>query len=165
MDPAAKRARFCSANTITGDKHMSTVRRFTRHALISFAAMAAAGYANFAISGEVKVLLAGNQEVPQVTTPASGSGSFTVGDDGSISGSVSTLSIAGTAAHIHEGAPSANGPVIIPLTKTSATVWSVPAGAKLTAAQMQSYKAGQLYVNVHSVANKGGEIRGQLEPK
>jgi hypothetical protein len=144
---------------------MSTVHRFARHTLISIAAVAAAGFANFAFSGEVKVLLAGNQEVPQVTTPASGSGSFTVGDDGSISGSVSTLSIDGTAAHIHEGAPSANGPVIVPLTKTSATVWSVPAGAKLTAAQMQSYKAGQLYVNVHSVANKGGEIRGQLEPK
>jgi len=35
----------------------------------------------------------------------------------------------------------------------------------LTEAQMRSYKAGQLYVNVHSAANKGGEIRGQLEPK
>jgi hypothetical protein len=100
-----------------------------------------------------------------VTTAASGSGSFNVGADGSISGSVSTLSLVGTAAHIHEGAPSANGPVIIPLTQTSANVWSVPPGAKLTDAQMQSYKAGQLYVNVHSAANKGGEIRGQLEPK
>ncbi len=144
---------------------MNTVHRFARQTLISIAAVAAAGYASFAFSGEVKVLLAGNQEVPQVTTPASGSGSFTVGDDGSISGSVSTISIEGTAAHIHEGPPSGNGPVIVPLTKTSANVWSVPAGAKLTEAQMKSYKAGQLYVNVHSVANKGGEIRGQLEPK
>jgi hypothetical protein len=116
------------------------------------------------LSGEVRVLLAGNQEIPQVVTPASGSGAFTVDADGSVSGSLTTVSITGTAAHIHEGAVSANGPVVIPLTKTSANVWSVPAGTKFTDAQLQSYNAGQLYVNVHSAANKGGEIRGQLIP-
>src|ERR1019366_9513154 len=100
---------------------MSTAQQFTKQILAGIAAVLVAGYASCAFSGEVRVLLAGNQEVPQVTTPASGSGTFTVGEDGSISGSVSTLSIAGIAAHIHEGAPSANGPVIIPLTRTSAT--------------------------------------------
>jgi hypothetical protein len=144
---------------------MHTAQQFTKQLLVSIAAVFVAGYASVAFSAEVRVLLAGNQEVPQVTTQASGSGAFNVGADGSISGSVSTLSIEGTAAHIHEGPPSGNGPVIVPLTKTSANFWSVPAGAKLTEAQMVSYKAGQLYVNVHSAANKGGEIRGQLEPK
>ena len=57
-----------------------------------------------------------------------------------------------------------NGPVIVPLTKTSDNVWSVAPGAKLTDAQYESYKAGKLYVNVHSAANKGGEIRAQLKP-
>ena len=38
------------------------------------------------------------------------------------------------------------------------------AGAKLTDAQYDSFKAGNLYVNVHSAANKGGEIRAQLKP-
>jgi len=65
----------------------------------------------------------------------------------------------------HEGAVNANGAVVIPLTKTSANVWSVPAGTKFTDAQFQSYKAGQMYVNVHSASNKEGEIRGQLGPK
>lgn len=144
---------------------MNTMQRWARRSFLGVAAVCVAGYAGIALSDEVRVLLAGNQEIPQVATAASGSGTFTVQPDGAISGSVSTLSVNGTAAHIHEGAPSVNGPVIIPLTQTSATVWSVPAGAQLTEAQMRSYKAGQLYVNVHSAANKGGEIRGQLEPK
>ena len=38
----------------------------------------------------------------------------------------------------------------------------VPPGAKLTPDQMNALKAGDLYVNVHSAANPGGEI-GQLK--
>jgi len=112
--------------------------------------------------GEVQ--LSGSQEVPPVTTAAKGSGTITVGADKSVSGSVKTSGVDGTAAHIHEGAAGANGPVIIPLTKGAGGEWTVPAGAKLTDAQYDSYKAGKLYVNVHSAANKGGEIRAQLKP-
>jgi hypothetical protein len=54
--------------------------------------------------------------------------------------------------------------VIVPLTKTGDSTWSVPAGAKLTEAQYAAYKAGNLYVNVHSPTNKGGEVRAQLKP-
>ena len=99
-----------------------------------------------------------------MTTAASGSGTITVGADKSVSGSVTTTGVDGTAAHIHMAATGQNGPVIVPLTKTADGVWSVPAGAKLTDAQYDAFKAGNLYVNVHSAANKGGEIRGQLKP-
>ena len=112
----------------------------------------------------IKVTLSGKDEVPPVATAASGSGTIVIGEDKSVSGSVTTTGVAGVAAHIHVGAAGKNGPVIVPLTKTSDGVWSVPAGAKLTDAQYASYKAGDLYVNVHSAANKGGEIRGQLKP-
>lgn len=115
-------------------------------------------------SGGVKVTLSGSNEVPPVTTSASGSGTITVGADKSVSGSVTTTGVAGVAAHIHQGARGNNGPVIVPLTKTSDNVWSVPAGTKFTDAQYDAYKAGGLYVNVHSAANKGGEIRGQIQP-
>lgn len=115
-----------------------------------------------AFGADVKVALSGANEVPAVKTSASGSGTITVADDGAVSGSVSTTGVAGTAAHIHEGAAGANGPVIVPLTKDGDT-YKVPAGAKLTAPQMTSFKAGNMYVNVHSAANPNGEIRAQLK--
>lgn len=115
-----------------------------------------------AFAADINVTLSGANEVPPVTTSANGGGTITIGDDGSVSGSVSTTGIAGTAAHIHNGAAGGNGPVIVPFTKEGDT-YTAPAGAKLTEAQMASFKAGDLYVNVHSAANPGGEIRGQLK--
>ena len=103
-------------------------------------------------------------EVPPVTTSATGSGTITINDDKSVSGSVTTSGVDGVAAHIHNGAPGKNGPVIVPMSKTADNTRSVGAGAKLTDAQYADFKAGNLYVNVHSAANKGGEIRGQLKP-
>ena len=111
------------------------------------------------------VKLSGSEENPPVTTEASGSGTITVKDDKTVSGSVKTSGVVGTAAHIHMGPAGRNGPVIIPLTKSSdGNTWSVPAGARLTDAQYDAYKKGGLYVNVHSAKNKGGEVRGQLKP-
>lgn len=108
--------------------------------------------------------LAGDQEVPPVATGATGAGTITIAADGTVSGSVTTKDIDGTMAHIHAGAPGANGPVIVPLAKTADGVWSVPAGAKLTPEQLKAFQDGGLYVNVHSAAHKGGEIRAQLKP-
>lgn len=110
------------------------------------------------------IRLTGAQEVPPVTTAASGSGQITVLSDRSVTGSVTISGMTAKAAHIHEGTPGKAGPVIIPLTKTSDDTWSVPAGANLTASQYTAYLAGNLYVNVHSAAHPGGEIRGQMTP-
>ena len=114
-------------------------------------------------SGAMKVSLTGAEEVPPVQTGASGSGSFRVAEDGSVSGSVTTTGVQGTMAHIHQAAKGQNGPVIVPLTKNGDT-YTVPEGRKLTPAQMDALKAGNLYVNVHSDRHKGGEIRAQLQP-
>ena len=131
---------------------------------VSVVAMLVVALAGVASAADVKVMLSGSQEVPAVTTSASGSGTITVGDDMSISGSVTTAGVVGTAAHIHLGAAGKNGPVAIPLTKSGDNGWAVPAGTKLTDAQFAAFKAGNLYVNVHSASNKGGEIRGQITP-
>lgn len=114
-------------------------------------------------AGSAPLQLSGSQEVPAVTVTGSGTGTITVAPDGAVSGSVKTTGVNGNAAHIHVGAAGTNGPVIIPLTK-SGDEYSVPAGAKLTEEQMKRYKAGELYVNVHTVANPGGEVRAQLKP-
>ena len=114
-------------------------------------------------SGALKVSLTGAEEVPPVSTQAKGSGSFRIAEDGTVTGSVSTEGMQGMMAHIHQGAKGANGPVIVPLTKSGDT-YSVPDGKKLTPAQMDALKAGNLYVNVHSSQYKGGEIRAQLQP-
>jgi len=117
-----------------------------------------------AFGAAINVALSGAQEVPPVATNAAGTGTITVGDDKSVSGSVTTTGVAGTAAHIHEAPAGKNGGVVVPMTKSGDNTWTFAAGAKLTDAQMESLKAGNLYINVHSAANPGGEIRGQLKP-
>ena len=117
-----------------------------------------------ASAGGVAVSLSGDQEVPAVTSAAKGMGTITIADDKSVSGSVKTTGMAGIMAHIHEAAPGKNGPPIITLEKKGEDEWVVPAGSKLTDAQYASFKAGNLYVNVHSADHKGGEIRTQLKP-
>ena len=113
----------------------------------------------------VNVTLTGAEEVPPVATSARGAGTITVNADHSVGGSVTTTALAGAvAAHIHTGARGQNGPIAVGLVKTSDNVWSVPAGARMTDAQYEAFRAGNTYVNVHTPANKGGEIRGQLTP-
>lgn len=132
-------------------------------AIVALIAVTLAGGAGMAMASEIKVNLSGDQEVPPVETSATGSGAIKVEDDKSVKGKITTSGIKGTGAHIHEGAPSKSGPDIITLKKTSDNEWSIPDDAKLTDAQYDAYKAGSLYINVHSDANKGGEIRGQIK--
>lgn len=142
------------------------VRRVLWASGMGAAALLAAGCAQMsspAPSG-ANVILNGNQEVPPVSTAATGSGTIRVLMDRSVSGSVMTSGVAGTAAHIHLGAPGQNGPVIIPLNRTADNAWSVPASIRLNDTQYEAFRLGNLYVNVHSAANPGGEIRGQLTP-
>jgi len=145
------------------DKFQQRVGRFLWVG-IGVAAILVAGCTSTARPGGTRLTLNGNQEVPAVNTAAYGRGMITVDADQSIKGSVSTNGIAATAAHIHIAPTGQNGPVIIPLTMTPDGIWWVPAGAKLTNEQYDAFKAGKLYVNVHSDAYKGGEIRGQLTP-
>jgi len=130
--------------------------------LVASVALVVIGGAAMAV--DLKLHLTGAEETPPVTTTASGTGTITVTADKSVSGAIKTVGIEGTVAHIHVGAPGQSGPPIITLNKGADGVWFVPAGSKLTDDQYTSFKAGNLYVNVHSAEHKAGEIRGQMKP-
>lgn len=114
-----------------------------------------------------EVALSGDQEVPRVETTASGSAELEVHlDTGAVSGTLVVDAMDATAAHIHAGHAGVNGPVIVPLEQDAAdpSRFTVPANAALTAAQVDSLLAGGLYINAHSDAYPGGEVRGQILP-
>lgn len=138
---------------------------FTRKSLSVLVAAAAAGMLGSASAADEKVTLSGNNEVPAVKSSGSATGDVNVKDDGSVTGSIKVTGFSGTAAHIHQAASGANGPVIVPMTKQGDDTFVFPAGAKMTSEQLAAYKAGNTYVNVHSAANPGGEVRAQLKGK
>jgi hypothetical protein len=143
-----------------------TVVSRIRVAAIAALAMSALGACSMMGGSTMpKVTLSGAGEVPPVATAASGVCSLVIAPDGSVSGGITTAGIEAKAAHIHEGAPGVNGPVIVPLIKGADNSFAAPAGAKLTGPQYASYLAGNLYVNVHSAEHPGGEIRAQLTAK
>ena len=125
--------------------------------------------------GRVPVQLSGSQEVPPATTSGTGTADVLIAPSKchtatsglwctAVTGTVTTSGVASTAAHIHQGKVGQNGPVIIPLAKTSDNTWVVPPFTFLSDAQYIAWVDGDLYVNVHSAANPGGEVRGQLKP-
>lgn len=134
----------------------------TRRTLIATTALLVIGGSALAV--DVKVKLSGAEETPPVTTSASATGTIVIAADKTVSGTLKSSGMEGTVAHIHVGAPGQSGPPIITLIKGPDGTWSVPAGSKLTDDQYASFKAGNLYVNIHSAEHKPGEIRAQLKP-
>lgn len=128
--------------------------------------LAAAGLAAaFALPAMAEnVTLSGKNEVPPVNSAAAGTGAVTVNPDKSVTAKITVTGMTATAAHIHMAAASANGPVIVPFNKTADNTFEAPAGSKMTDEQYAAFKAGNTYVNVHSAANPGGEVRAQLKP-
>ncbi|KAA3604270.1 MAG: CHRD domain-containing protein [Planctomycetota bacterium] len=104
--------------------------------------------------------LDGGQEVPPVTTSAAGWASFQLNPDSSLTYDLHAWDLQGTAAHVHIGAAGQNGGILIPL-NGGPTVWS-GTSSPLSAAEIDLLRTEGLYVNVHTAANPGGEIRGQL---
>ena len=109
-----------------------------------------------------RITLSGANEVPPVQTSASGTGTVTVNTDRTVTARITVTGMTATAAHIHEGNSTSNGPVIVPFVKEGDNTFVAPPGARMTEAQYAAYRAGNTYVNVHSARNPPGEIRAQL---
>jgi CHRD domain len=101
-------------------------------------------------------------EVPPNSSPGTGTLTATYDTTSkklSWQGRYSGLTGPATAAHFHTGEPGKNGGVAVPITPNSSPF---EGSATLTEAQAADLLAGKWYVNIHTGANKGGEIRGQV---
>lgn len=111
--------------------------------------------------------LAGTQEVPPVNTAANGTAEIQLNTNTNVltwKVTYTGLSGAATGAHIHGPAgPGQNAGVVIPF--TNVTAQPISGQATITPAQFGDLAAGLWYVNVHTAANPGGEIRGQLRKR
>ena len=116
-----------------------------------------------------KVPLTGAQQVPPVETTGRGTADLNY-DPATwvVTWSVTCSGLSGPATMAHFHGPAAagkNGPVVIWLTKKGEPVESPIKGeATLTPEQAQQFTAGDWYINVHTQAHPGGEVRGQVMP-
>lgn len=108
--------------------------------------------------------LTGAQEVPPVNTAAGGTAEIQLDTNTRVltwKVTYNGLSGSPTGGHIHGPAsPGQNAGVLIPFTNVGAQ--PVTGQATITAQQYGDLAAGLWYVNIHTAANPGGEIRGQL---
>ena len=107
----------------------------------------------------------GAQEVPPRATTAFGSAIILVDkviDSVYLTGTFTGLSADAAGAHIHNGAPGVNAPVIIGLNFTAAMSGTLHTAMALNTANKASILGGNAYVNVHDASFPGGEIRGQI---
>jgi len=110
--------------------------------------------------------LNGGSEVPVNASMATGTATFTYNTVTYIlSGTVTFSGMTPTGAHIHKGAVGVAGGVIFPLGSTPFTSPISYTSVALDATQRADLMAGMYYINIHSTAFPGGEIRGQLVKK
>jgi hypothetical protein len=130
----------------------------------------------------LNAVLSATQEVPPTTSTATGTATVTV--DAAKTTINVTLNTAGLtnviSSHIHFGKAGANGGILFSLFKSPddgtfpATLTKTLTSANFTADTANGINtfadaiaailAGNTYVNVHTQANQGGEIRGQIGP-
>lgn len=111
--------------------------------------------------------MAGGQENPGVSTNATGSGAVSINSAGTqalVTMNWSGLSGNATIGHVHNGRSGVNGGIVCNLNPpTVATGSVVDFLCTFTPTQITSLRQGQFYLNVHTGANPGGEIRGQIQ--
>jgi hypothetical protein len=161
------------------------MRRFAFAAALLLTAVGLATAALGQQAVEFGADLTGAQEVPPVTTNATGAVKVTANAARTelafeLEVRNGTRMLAAAGAHFHCAPQGQNGPVIIFMagelsgglngrfevkgTLTQANITNTACGATL-AEVVQAMQQGRVYANVHSTANPGGEIRGQLRAR
>ena len=150
---------------------------------IAFAMAVACGGGQTGSNHFAATLSAAN-EAPNNGSPATGTADYVLTGDGVVY-TITYANLSGPpgASHIHVGAAGINGPVVVPFsglpTGTSGTfsgtftTTGVKAGTSGTTTIsagnlddiLNAFRSGNAYTNIHTTANPGGEIRGQVTPK
>jgi hypothetical protein len=143
-------------------------RRIALAAALATGALVVAGCGMMGSSGgmmdnTMTIAMTGANEVPPNAT--TGTGTAKVNLDGNVlkwtvtySGTTGPV----TAGHFHgPAAPGKNAGVVVPFPGPISS--PITGTATLTEAQVADLKAGLWYVNLHTAANPGGEIRGQVK--
>lgn len=115
-------------------------------------------------TGRFAAALSGQQVAPPSSSSASGTCvAFLHEPENRLVFTIETTGVQSwTAAHLHIGAPGQNGPIaIVPLGVLE--TWR-GVSDRLSDADVAALRAGQWYVDVHSVTFPNGELRGQLRP-
>lgn len=148
---------------------------------ITALAVPGAAVAGSSAASNFEATLTGAEEVPVVITDATGQAEFEVSADGkSVHFQLEVADIShATQGHIHLGKAGVNGPVVVFLlskpgqlldlsgeievegTFTAADLIG-PLKGKPLSALVDALRSGNAYANVHTKANPGGEIRGQI---
>jgi hypothetical protein len=153
-----------------GEQFMTVLT--SRRTFTLLAGLALAGTMAFAQAAPVSftVPLTGGQQVPPVQTPGNGSANLTY-DAGTrvVTWTItfSGLSSEATMAHFHGPAPvgkNADVKVWISQKGTMSVASPLKGQATLSPEEAQMFQAGEMYINVHTKNNPGGEIRGQVVP-
>jgi hypothetical protein len=132
--------------------------------LTTLALGAAVAFAGPAFADKMKATLDGKTEVPP--NASAGTGTADIDYDAAskkLSWKVTYSGLSGpaTAAHFHGPAEAGkNAGVAVPIANPNTS--PVEGTATLTDAQAADLVAGKYYVNIHTAANPGGEIRGQV---
>lgn len=87
-------------------------------------------------------------------------------ETGAVRGAVKLAGVNATAVSINQGFAGTTGPAVIRLAPSGGNggEWQVPAGALLTAEQLNAFSQGQLYLIATSAKYPRGEVRGQIAP-
>jgi len=145
--------------------------RISRRLVIPLALMGVALWAGptLAAPESFQVQLTGAQQAPAVTTDGMGTADLTFNPSTRmLSWTITYSMLSGPVLMAHMHGPAAEGKnakVALWLTKRGSPVHNPIKGkAKLTAAQAKQFEAGRWYINIHTKAHPGGEIRGQVTP-
>lgn len=116
--------------------------------------------------------LSGANEVPAVTTSASGTATLTQTSDSTLDFTITLDSIQNvTMAHLHKGAPGQDGPPVVDLFKGAFSGSGTLVSGTINASDLQgmtmsafvaAIRGDSIYVNVHTKGHPAGELRGQV---